>query len=208
MTVRIVVAEPSELIRNAVRALLPEGFVIAAEVGSAIEALRAVADYHPEMLVACYSLPKTDGLTFVRCILELHPAVKILLLSDGETDQLHVEAVRAGAGGIVSKDQPVEVIRAAIEQVSAGGKYLCGISATAIANHMRKPVAVINLSDRETDVLRMIANGLGTKEIATALQLTYHTVRDYRKTLMRKMGSSNVAELLATAAKARLLDQN
>ncbi len=158
------------------------------------------------MLVASYSLPKTDGLTFVRSAVDIYPPIRILLLSDGETDQLHHEAMRAGAGGIVSKHQPVDIIKAAIEQIGTGGKYLCGESATAVANHVRRPMPEIHISRREEDVLRMISNGLGSKEIATALELSVHTVRGYRKTLMQKLDSSNVAELLAAALVAGLVE--
>jgi DNA-binding NarL/FixJ family response regulator len=207
LTVRIVVAEPSELIRKAIRAILPAGFVITHEVGSAIAALREVGDSRPEMLVAAYSLPKTDGLTFIRAAVSMHPLIRILLLSDGETDRLQAAAVRAGVAGIVSKDQSEEIVRAAILQVGSGGKYLCGVSATAIANDMRRPLPIVKISDRESEVLRMLSNGLGNKEIAKALVLSPHTIVGYRKSLMRKLDCSNVVELLAAASLAHLLDQ-
>lgn len=203
--VRIVLAEPAELIRKAIRGILPQDFQIISEVYTLETALRAVADGRPDVVVASYSWPRYDGPTFVSDLVESQPRLMILLLSDRESPQLLGEAVKRGVAGIVQKTQPLDVISAAIEAVGRGGYYLCPGSSASLANVIRGNGPAMHISQRESDVLRLIANGLQSKSIANVLGLAHCTVRTYRKTLMRKMGASNVAELMAAAASAGLL---
>ena len=206
MQVRIVLAEPAEVVRKTVRDLLPLEFSIVAETGTAAEALEAIAKHEASLLVASSSLPDMECATFVRSARGLRDSLQVLLLSDGQRDNELVAAVRAGAHGIVLSRDMVTAIAEAIRTVGRGGFYLSGGPAKAVMQRIAGKEEEIMLTDKQHAVLRMIAEGLHNKQIARQLTLTEATVKTYRKRLYRMLGASNTAEVIAASQKIGLLD--
>lgn len=207
MNVRLVLADPAELVRKCISGILPTSCEITSIVESGRAALRAIADDRPDVLVASYTLPDLDGLTLTREALDIRPELRILLLANDESERMHVEALRAGIFGFVDKSQSIEVLRAAILAVGSGQRYLCTSAAGRVFKYIQNPQNEgMLVSPREWDVLRLSSNGLSNKQIAEALKLSVNTVKSYRRTLMRKLDATNIAELLRAGAKLGLID--
>jgi DNA-binding NarL/FixJ family response regulator len=156
-------------------------------------------------------MPGIPGTDVVREISARFPQVRIIVVSMHSEEEYVVTALRSGAFGYVLKDAGADVLAQAIRTVCAGQRYLCApLSERAIDVYMRDTdVASLDLFDtlssREREILRLVAEGRTSDEIAEALFLSVRTVETHRATLMRKMGFHNRIELLHYALRRGLL---
>lgn len=206
MTVRIVLVEPQALIRQAIRYSLPDGYSIILESASAKSLVRTLMDLRPEMLICSSIVASNDATVEVCDAIESMKHLKVLMLIDGDGAHQIAHFIKCGVRGLVSKNASTEDVRAAILQVGGGGQYFCSEATDAVAEHIRKPAADVNISPREWDVLRLVNNGLQTKAIATALDIRAGTVGGYRKSLMKRLGATNAVELIHAAKRLGLID--
>lgn len=215
MPLRILLAGPCRLTREGLAALLTreEGFAVAGEASSAPEMVRLCESLHPDLVVVEVGSPAPRGLAEVHELGRRLPAVKRLALAGAADSRLILDTIRSGAQGCVSLSASAEEFLHALRVVAGGGSYMSPevseqVRRSLLAAEAAAPspeASLGRLTPREKQVLRLVAQGYSSREIAAQLKLSPETVRSYRKSLMRKLGVSGVAKLVPLAAAAGLI---
>lgn len=181
-----------------------------AEASDGDEAIRECRRAAPDVAVIDISMPGMDGLEVISQLRCLCPALPILILTMHEEEQYVVRAVGAGAMGYVSKRSAPEELVTAIRKLHAGGRFLSGPAADALADRTargaRGESPLDSLSNREVQVLRCLAVGQTNREIAAAYRISVKTVDTYRARLLNKLGLRNNADLSRFAIQHHLVD--
>ena len=207
--IRILVVDDHPVVREGLVATLEDeqDFRIAGAVGSAEEALHVAGTARPDVILLDLELPGLSGIEAIPQLAAAFPGAGIIILTAYDTDERVLGAVRAGARGYVLKGAPVEEIARAIRAVHGGGSYLASPVAAKILRQVRSPRGATTLSDRERTVLREVAAGRSSKQIAKALGITERTVKFHVSSIMNKLGADNRAQAVAEAARRGLLDR-
>ncbi len=208
--IRVLIVDDHPVVREGLVAALEDeaDFRVAGAVGSAEEALRAAAAAKPDVVLLDLELPGVSGIEAIPRLAAALPGAGIIILTAYDTDERVLGAVRAGARGYVLKGASVEEIARAIRAVHGGGSYLASPVAAKILGQIRSPRRATTLSDRERAVLREVAAGRSTKQIARALGITERTVKFHVSSIMNKLGADNRAQAVAEAARRGLLDRS
>ena len=208
---RVAIADDHVLVRRGLAELLRDmdGLDVVAEAGSGDELLRALRDTRADVVVMDMNMPGPSGLDLVKSILSEFRTMPILVLSAHPEDQYAVRVVRAGAKGYLTKESAEAELVAAIERVTSGQRYLSQTLAESLLQALDagpddEPHAT--LSDREYQVLRLLASGMTASGIGEHLSLSVKTISTYRSRLLQKMGMSNNAELTRYALEKGLVD--
>lgn len=201
------------VVRRGLRELLGEEFPSAefGEAASGAEALARLAARPWGLVILDVSLPGRDGLEILKEALALRPGIPIMMLSVHGEDQYAIRALRAGAAGYVTKETAAEDLTAAVRKVLQGGKYVSPRLAEQMAAALSTRDGTTRLlheglSDRELQVLRMLAVGKSVKEIGADLALSEKTISTYRTRIIGKMKMRSNAELMRYALRAGLVD--
>lgn len=215
MNTRVVVVDDQELVRAGFVALLGSspGLDVVGEAGQGEEAVRLVARELPDVVLMDVRMPVLDGIEATRQILT-NPRcgqVKVIVLTTFAIDEYVFGALRCGAVGFLLKDTPpAELIRAV--QVAAAGDALLSPSITkrlieefASTKSRREPATLPDLTDRENDILGLLARGLSNAEIAAELHLGVATVKTYVSRLLEKMGVTTRVHLVIHAYESGLV---
>lgn len=213
----VLLVEDHRIVRDGVRAMLEraEDFRVVGEVESGTEAVQFCRRSAPDVVVMDLSLPDLNGMAATEEILRNAPNTKIVILSMHEDDKSVIGAIRAGARGFVLKKASLGDLVDALRAVAKGGSYLSPQVSDKLLSRIQRgdmetaklPDTLDVLSPRELQVLRMVAEGKTSKDIAGVLNLGLQTVRSYRKTMMKKLGVNNVASLTHLAMAAGLSPQ-
>lgn len=213
----VLLVEDHRIVRDGVRAMLEraEDFRVVGEVESGTEAVQFCRRNAPDVVVMDLSLPDLNGMAATEEILRNAPNTKIVILSMHEDDKSVIGAIRAGARGFVLKKASLGDLVDALRAVAKGGSYLSPQVSDKLLSRIQRgdmetaklPDTLDVLSPRELQVLRMVAEGKTSKDIAGVLNLGLQTVRSYRKTMMKKLGVNNVASLTHLAMAAGLSPQ-
>jgi len=204
MTIRVLLADDHTLIREGLRALLtsaPDISVIG-EVHTGREALSAVQQFDPNVVVMDIAMPDLNGIEAARLIHARYPAIRIVMLSMHSTAEHVYRALEAGASGYLLKEAAGEEVITAVRAVHAGRQYLCTALAESVrgsATFARTCGPVDSLSPREQQVLQMVVEGKTSSEIARILCLSPKSVETYRNRLMKKLGVENIPSLVKFA---------
>jgi len=186
------------------RYLAAAGFSVVATAADGEQALEAVEAHHPRVCVADVRMPHLDGLELARRIAQVAPDVAVLLYSGVADRGLVSDSLDAGARGFALKDAPLEDLARAIDTVANGGLYvdpvLAATIATARQGDVRKP-----LSEREREVLRLLAEGDAYAEIGSKLFLSPDTVRAHAQRAMTKLGARTRTQAVALALRDALI---
>jgi len=199
--IRLAIADDHPIVREGLRRIAVDdaGITVAGEAASAAELFHLLSKAAVDVVLLDVSMP---GATFVETLerlRELHPTVRILVLSVHPEDQWAVRALRAGASGYLTKDQSPEQLVQAIRRVARGGRYVSETLAdqlAGLADHGRMRVAHEKLSDREFEVLRALGSGMTVKDVAEQLHLSAKTVSTYRARVLDKMELKSTADLV------------
>ncbi|HVZ64928.1 MAG TPA: response regulator transcription factor [Lacunisphaera sp.] len=188
-----------------------EGFKVVGHAASCQEALEICARERPDFVILDVGLPDASGLEAFKKIKAAFPAVHVLVFSGNLNAGVIRKALIAGVDGILSKASPTADLKAAIRSVSAGQTYLCNQTSETVRQIVRSraapPVNVPELSKREMTVLRHIASGLSSKEIAAKLGLSRYTINNFRAKLSKKTGLHRAVQLSRYAAEIGLLNE-
>jgi len=210
----VIVVSSFRLVREAVRALIErdQTFHVIAEAEDRTDTLRVVTDLRPDLVLFDLDPDYTATTETIRQLIRNRPGIRIIALSAHGEDVIIESALRAGVRGYLSKAGPSNELAAVLQIVAQGEAYLSPRIAARVMDWVRNRKiistaipALAALTERETEVLRLLAAGRTSKEIAAALNLAVDTIRSYRKTLMKKLDVHNVAELLQFAASAGLM---
>jgi DNA-binding NarL/FixJ family response regulator len=212
----IVIADDHTLFREGLRSLLSthEDLDVLGEAENGREALRAVAEHKPDLLLMDLSMPKMGGLDAIKEVKRQEPGTKVLVLTIHETEEFVLEALHAGASGYILKDATHDELVLAIRSVLREKRYLSpDVSAKVIEGYIDGRKAVKSTSSwdsltlREREILKLIAEGRKTKEIAEILFLSAKTVAKHRANLMGKLDLHSVSALTAYAMERGLLSK-
>jgi DNA-binding NarL/FixJ family response regulator len=198
MAIRILLVDDHPLVRDGLRARLEAmaQFEVVGEAGSAAEALDAARLHAPQLVLMDINMRGTNGIEATALFKAQFPDIAVLILSMHDKQEYVTQAIQAGARGYVLKDAPGKDIVVAIETVISGGIYYSAALARQLANPRHQDD---QLTQREHEVLRHIANGESNKLIARALDLSVRTVETHRLNIKRKLGIEGQAELIKFA---------
>ena len=214
--VRIVLADDHTILREGLRALLSADpdFEIIGEAGDGREAVRCVEKLGPDLLLMDLSMPRMSGMDAISEIKRRYPETKIIALTVHKTEEYLLSTLQAGVDGYVLKDATHEELVMAIHNVMAGKRYLSpGISEKVIEGYLEGKEDSLSvsswqkLSQREREVLKLIAEGYKNKEIAEDLCISLKTVEKHRANLMKKLDLHNAAVLTVYAVEKGLVNR-
>jgi DNA-binding NarL/FixJ family response regulator len=180
------------------------GFTVLGTALDGARALEAVTELHPLVLVADVRMPKLDGLELAREVLKTSLTTGVLLYSGVSDSGLASDALDAGARGFALKDAPLDDLARAIDTVASGGIWVDPVLAASLASSRRTDVRK-SLSERERQVLRMLAQGGSYAEIGSSLFLSPDTVRAHAQRAMTKLGARTRTEAVAVALRDGLV---
>lgn len=208
---RVVVADDHAVVRKGLVQILSEaeGIQVVGEASNAAEVLGTLRQTPCDVLLLDISMPGKSGIEALKVIRQEFPRVRTLVLSMYSEDQFAVRALKSGASGYLTKQAPPERVVEAVQRIAAGRRYVTPELAELLASSVGPEGEVSPhqlLSDREFEVLRLIASGKQLSEIAELLALSPKTVSVYRSRLLEKMKLSNNAELTHYAIKNGLVE--
>jgi two-component system invasion response regulator UvrY len=208
---RVLIADDHAVFRRGLKETIGEAFpkVTFGEAKSAPETLENVRIQNWDIVILDISMPGKSGLDILNDLNRLRPGLPILLLSMHPEEQYARRALKSGASGYLTKESVPEELKYAVRKIVAGGRYVSATLAERLAFDLRNGVDVPVhqlLSDREFQVLRMIASGKTVKQIADEITLSVKTVSTYRARILEKTGMKTTAELIRYALQAQLVD--
>jgi DNA-binding NarL/FixJ family response regulator len=209
MPVRILLADDHKIVRQGLRSLLEgEGFEVVAEASNGLEAVQLAEKHHPEVAVLDVSMPMLNGIDATKEITRTCPRTKTILLTMHSEDRYVLNSLRAGVRGYLLKSRAADDLIQAIHEVTRGSLYLSpGISATVVQAYLSATeVAADPLSDRERQVLQLVAEGKTSKEVATILGISVKTAESHRNHIMEKLDIHDVAGLVRYAIRSGLIE--
>jgi DNA-binding NarL/FixJ family response regulator len=209
--IRILIADDHPIVRAGLRQIVLEAadMVIAAEASDGHEVLAKVREAEFDVVLLDLTIPGLSGLDVLKQVKSEKPHLRVLILSVHPEDQYAVRVLRAGAWGYVTKASAPEQLIAAIRKVHEGRRYVSPVLAERLAEHLEPGAATMpheSLSDREYQVLCLLASGKTATEIAVTLALSVKTVSTYRSRILEKMGMRSNAELTHYAVQNGLVD--
>ncbi len=209
--IKILIADDHAIVRQGLRQTVAEesDMLVAGEAQNAHETLKLVREGEWDVVVLDITMPGRSGLDLLIELKHERPNIPVLILSMHSEEQFAVRALKARASGYITKQSAPKELVKAIRKVHRGGKYVSPSLAEALAFELGDDdgkIAHEKLSDREYQVLRMIAAGRTPKEIAAELNLSEKTVGTYRTRVMEKMNMKRNAELIRYAVENHLVD--
>ena len=208
---RILIADDHAVFRRGLAETLGEAFsrVTFGEAKTAQETLEHVRRQDWDVVILDISMPGKSGLDILDDLHRLRPKLPVLLLSMHPESQYARRALKSGAAGYLTKESVPEELKEAVRRVQAGGRYVSATLAETLVFDLRRapdtPVHEL-LSDREFQVLRMIASGRTVKQIADDIALSVKTVSTYRARILLKTGMTTTAELIRYALQTHLVE--
>jgi DNA-binding NarL/FixJ family response regulator len=209
--IRLLVADDHAIVRQGLKQILTDtrDIVVADEASNGKEALNQALNKDYDLAILDITMPDRSGLDILEELKSRKPKLKVLILSMHPEEQYAVRALRAGASGYLTKESTPDELIAAIRRVALGHKYVSSSLAEKLALQLEpgaeRPLHQA-LSDREYEIMLMIASGKRVSETADDLCLSEKTVSTYRSRVLRKMRMKNNAELIRYSLENRLLD--
>ena len=208
---KILIVDDHAVVRRGLKEILEEEFEAAefGEAGNAADALRELRAAQWDVVVLDIALPGRSGMEVLKGAADRRPKSPILVLSMYPEEQYAIRALKAGAAGYLTKETAPEELVAAVRKILDGGTYVSASLAEKLAVSLgqdgEKPAHEL-LSNREYEVMCMIAAGESVSQIAARMSLSVKTVSTYRARVLRKMGMRTNAELMRYALKAGLVE--
>ncbi len=214
MTIRVLVADDQSMVRAGFRMLLTreEGIEVVAEASTGREAVDLAARFSPTVILMDIRMPELDGLEATRRILAADAGARVLILTTFDLDEYVYEALRAGASGFVLKDDPPEQLIAAIRTVAVGDALLSPTVTRRVIRQFTRmprptpPPEIAELTERELDVLRLLARGLSNAEIGGELFISETTVKTHITHILQKLGLRDRVQAVVLAHETGLFE--
>lgn len=186
---------------------------VVGEAGNGMAALERMAETRPDVVLMDLRMPVMDGVEATRRIVADFPSVAVLVVTTFTTDDYVIDALKAGAVGYLLKDMEPDAIVHAIRRVHDGDSVIAPAIAHRLVTEIRRPkprigrdeVLAASLSDRESDVLKLVSLGKTNADVAAALFISEATVKSHVSKLMVKLGAANRVEMVVTAARSGLV---
>jgi DNA-binding NarL/FixJ family response regulator len=211
---RVVIAEDHTILREGVKSLLSSNtnLEIVAEAADGREAMRCVEQFKPDLFITDLSMPRISGVDVIGVVKKKSPRTKVLVLTVHKTEEYILATFRAGADGYILKDSTYAELALAVKHVLNGGRYVSpGISDKVLAGYLdgrselKERSSWETLTNREREILKLIAEGFKNKEIARDLCISVKTVEKHRANLMEKLDLHSAQALTAYAIERGLV---
>lgn len=201
--IRILIVDDHPIMRVGITALLASNkeMEVIAQAGSGEEAVKLNAQHRPDITLMDLRLPGISGVETIRSIRSQSPKARFIVLTTYEGDEDIYQAMEAGASGYLVKGMPQEMLINAIKKVHTGGRYLPPPVSQALTSRTRDS----NLSNREREVLRLLANGKSNREIAGQLGITEATVKCHVSVILMRLNASDRTQAVVTALQRGLI---
>ncbi|HTI13891.1 MAG TPA: response regulator transcription factor [Dictyobacter sp.] len=220
--IRILLADDHPIVREGLRALLETqpDFEVVAECANGEASLREAKQLRPDILLLDLEMPVLDGVETIAQLEQLNYRPRIIVFTAFNDDERIIHALQAGADGYLLKDAPREDIFKAIRITMQGGSFLQPIVASKLLRHVGQQqqktqtshttniLPVEDLTERELEVLRLLAQGMPNKEIASQLIISERTAKFHVSSIMSKLGATNRTEAVSLAAQRGLITLN
>jgi two-component system response regulator NreC len=213
---RVLIVDDHTLVRDGIRALLmlASDIEVVGEACNGMEAMEKVKQLLPDVVLLDLAMPIMNGLDTTRRIRKEFPKTKVLALTQYDDSEYVVPVIEAGARGFVTKAAAFSELATAIQAVASGDSYLSPTAANALIEECQKKVASPNgdkdayqsLTDREREVLKLVAEGYTAKEIANMLYISTKTVEWHKTSLMNKLNIHNKTELIKFAIRKAIIE--
>ncbi len=209
--IKVLIADDHTVVREGLKKIIEEASEVdtVAEVDNGLEALENLRKHDYDVVILDISMPGRNGIEVLKDIKELKPSLPVLILSMYPEDQFALRAIKAGASGYLTKKSASRDIRTAIREVYQGRKYISPELAQQMAYEFDESGHLPlhhQLSDREFEVMRLLASGKQVSDIAEELSLSVQSISTYRSRILEKMNMKNNAELMYYAIKNNLVD--
>jgi DNA-binding NarL/FixJ family response regulator len=214
-SLRILIADDHEVVRRGVTMLLESrpGWEVVGEAGNGREAVDAAKRLQPDVVILDVGMPELNGIEATRQILEAVPGTEVLVLTMHQSENLVRRILQAGALGYVSKSDVASSLGTAVDAVSRHTAFLSASPTTTVVRaYLRTPEEVDAaladpLTQREREVLQLIAEGKSNKEVATTLGISAYTAETHRRNIMQKLNLHSVGELIRYAVRNQLVTE-
>ena len=212
--IKVLIVDDHTLVRDGIRALLAlvADVRVVGEAANGREALEKVKKLAPDVVLMDLAMPIMSGLESTRRIRKRFPGTKVLALTQYEDREYIVPTIEAGARGFVSKTAAFTELASAIQAVYQGESFLSPIAAAAVVEECQQKVSTEgetdsyrNLTDREREMLKLVAEGYTAREIADMLVISLRTVETHKTNLMRKLNIRNKADLIRFAIRRGII---
>jgi DNA-binding NarL/FixJ family response regulator len=213
--IRILLADDHALVRAGIRALVQRvsGLEVVGEADNGREALRLAKLLNPNVVLMDIAMPELNGLDAIARILQYDPKIAVIILSMHESREHVLRALQAGASGYVLKNAAVDELEKAIRAVARGQKYLTPAVSEQVIASMTAPKGdapgvqstAESLTQRQREILQLIAEGRSSREIAAVLNISVKTVETHRSLLMERLNLHDVAGLVRYAIRVGLV---
>jgi len=206
MTIRILITDDHLVVRQGLRMFLSEdtGIEVVGEAGDGAEAVRLAHELKPDIVLMDMLMPVMDGIAATAKIRSELPDTEVIAITSVLEDDAVVGAVKAGAIGYLLKDAEPDELRTAIKAAAAGQVHLTPKAAARLMREVRAPDNPQSLTEREIDVLRLLAGGKANKEIAAALTIGEQTVKTHVSNILMKLGVQSRTQAALHAAQIGL----
>jgi DNA-binding NarL/FixJ family response regulator len=209
--IRILIADDHTIVREGLKQILADtpDVEVMAEAGNAQEVMKRIKGKSLDLVLLDISLPGRSGLDVLKQLKCLRPDLPVLVLSMHPEEQYAIRSLRAGASGYLTKESAPDELLQAIRKIARGGKYITSSLAEKIADELngeRRGLLHEALSDREYQVLCLMASGKTVKEVAEVLSLSVKTISTHRARILDKMKMKNNAQLTHYAIRHNLVD--
>lgn len=210
---RVLLADDHGIVRRGLRSLLEDaGHSVVGEAADGIEAARLCEEYRPDLLIVDIGMPKLSGIEVSARAQKLDPPPAVIILSMHSDESYIIRALAAGARAYLLKDATDEDLLPAVRAVSAGKPFFSpAVAAVLVEDYMRTlqkrglTDSYHLLTDREKEVVHLLAEGRSNKEVATLLDLGLSTVETHRANLMQKLNLHNTAEIVLYAVRKGII---
>jgi DNA-binding NarL/FixJ family response regulator len=214
VSIRVLVADDQSMVRAGFRMLLggEDGIEVVAEAANGLEAVEKAERFDPTVVLMDIRMPELDGLEATRRILAADRGARVLILTTFDLDEYVYEALRAGASGFVLKDDPPEQLIAAIRTVAAGDALLSPTVTKRVIEQFSRiprpapPRELEELSEREREVFRLLAQGLSNAEIGAELYISETTVKTHVTHILAKLQLRDRVQAVVLAYRAGIFD--
>jgi len=214
MPIRILLADDHTIVRDGLRALLERqaDMSVVAEAADGRECVHLAEQHSPDVVIMDVAMPEMNGIEAARRILAANPKTSVLILSMHRDESYVLRALRAGARGYLLKDSPRDDVLTAIRTVAAGRSYLSRqVSQILQEDYVRQlesrglEDSYDLLTDREREILQLLAEGKANKEVASLLNISPTTVETHRAHILQKLSLHSTADLILYAVRKRII---
>jgi len=219
--IRALIVDDHALFRRGLEIVLASepDIEVVAEAGDGAEAVERAAEFLPDVVLMDVKMPRSTGIEACRAIKDIAPSAKIIILTMSDEEEDLFEAIKAGASGYLLKDIPLDEVAAAVRAVHGGqslispfmaGKLLSEFAALASRDEREeepaRPVPAPKLTDREIQVLRLVARGQSNRDIAKELFISDNTVKNHVRNILEKLQIHSRMEAVMVAVRDKLIE--